>query len=517
MSVNTLGIYFGPKTITAVETKGRNPINHIRILQSTIVSSELEERVPLEVKGVGLVALFKSEFQKYKIEANEAALGLSGKDLIVRIFELPVLPRAELQSAVNFEVKKYIPFKTEELVSGFQIKYNKSDKVNLVLFMGVKRETLERYSAMLAQLGVRIKDIEYSPFSLLRTLSFARIADHEVIGVLMSDITGEDEVNFTVLEDGFPLFTRDISLTSTREEMFDGLSDVSPLDKLRTEFHVSLDYFLRRFPEKSIKKVYLITNKEHLQSLETFMGEIGVSAHYIDIERQVRQSAVYSLTYLKAYYVSLYRSAKTSITINLLQEMERRITTKESIGQGPMSLFEDLNVDYRIVAMGLILCLATFLYGLRQNKVFLKSINKLIGERPPVQRIDPNTDNEELNRLIEEYTKRMQGIDRMIRQRVLLTDIINMLPRVLPEGASLRSFSFRITGDFMAEFLLDGMVFLDNSAKEFEIVNKLDENLRLDPEFRKYFNDIVINKIEQQRLPDADNMATYFSLTCRRK
>ena len=512
---NTLGIYFGPKTITAVEAKGRTPVNHIHILQSTVSSGELEERVPVEVKGAGLLSLFKNDFQKYKVQAQEAALTLSGRDLIVRIFEIPVLPRAELQNAINFEVKKYIPFKTEDLISGFQIKFDKTTKINLVLFMGIKRDVLERYTSMLAQLGVKIKDIEYSPFSVLRALSIMNTGNRDVTGLLMTDITGEDEVNFTVLEDGFPLFTRDIILTGAKEVMLEDLSHTNILDKLKTEIRVSLDYFLRRFSEKNIKKVFLIASKEHRQSLEAFIGELGLSASYIEVERQIKQTIPYSLTYLKAYYASLYRITKSTITVNLLLEMEKEVLQKEPSENSMFVFFEDIHVDYRVVIVGIIICVSTIFYGMWQNKVSLKDLNKLVEERLVAKGIDPNLDNGELSRLVGEYNKKIENANNLVTQRISLASILNILPRALPDGAWLTRFSFKKNSDFTGELYLEGMVYLGDASKEFGALNKLVENLKVNSGISQYFNDININGVDRQGFEQG--MATHFSITCSRK
>ncbi len=123
--MSSLGIYFGPKLINIVETKGRKPVRDIEVPQTTISAGELEEKVPADVKTIEIIALFKDELRRNKIDARESTICLSGKDLIIRTFEIPVLPREELQSAINFEVKKYIPFKVEDLISDFQLKFDK--------------------------------------------------------------------------------------------------------------------------------------------------------------------------------------------------------------------------------------------------------------------------------------------------------------------------------------------------------------------------------------------------------
>jgi len=100
---NSLGIYFGSKVINIVETKGKKVVNNIQIARSLISTAGLEEKVPEEVK---IVALFKDELRRNKIELKEANLCLSGRDIIIRNFELLSLSHAELASAVTFEAKK---------------------------------------------------------------------------------------------------------------------------------------------------------------------------------------------------------------------------------------------------------------------------------------------------------------------------------------------------------------------------------------------------------------------------
>ncbi|MFZ2937190.1 MAG: hypothetical protein WA066_00600, partial [Candidatus Omnitrophota bacterium] len=137
-----LGVYFGPKIITLVETKGKKISNTVQIKRSLISPGELEEKVPDEVK---IVALFKDELRKNNIDAKEAVICLSGKDLIIRTFEIPVMPANELVNIINFEVKKYIPFKVEDLIADFQTKLDKLSRRNQILYVGIKKEVLNKY------------------------------------------------------------------------------------------------------------------------------------------------------------------------------------------------------------------------------------------------------------------------------------------------------------------------------------------------------------------------------------
>ncbi len=134
--MSTLGIYFGPKAVDVVETKGRKFLKHIQIPLGGVSAGEFEEKVPLEIK---IVALFNEALRRNKIESKEAVLSLSGKDLIMRTFEMPNLPKDEMASAINFEAKKYIPFRVEELVSGYHTEFVKVSRFNSVSFAGIMK------------------------------------------------------------------------------------------------------------------------------------------------------------------------------------------------------------------------------------------------------------------------------------------------------------------------------------------------------------------------------------------
>jgi len=45
--MSSLGIYFGPRSISIVDTKGRRLINEVQIPQTSMTPGELEEKVPV--------------------------------------------------------------------------------------------------------------------------------------------------------------------------------------------------------------------------------------------------------------------------------------------------------------------------------------------------------------------------------------------------------------------------------------------------------------------------------------
>ena len=73
---------------------------------------------------------------------------------------------------------------------------------------------------------------------------------------------------------------------------------------------------------------------------------------------------------------------------------------------------------------------------------------------------------------------------------------MNIIPRIMPEGAWLSSFSFRARKDRL-EFGLDGMVSLADSDKEFDAVNDIVLGLRNESNFSQRFKEIEVISMEK--------------------
>lgn len=514
--MSLLGIYFGPKSINIVDTKGKKVLHNIAIPQTTISTGELEEKVPSEVKTIEVIALIKEELRRNKIDSREAALCLSGKDLIIRTFEIPVLPREELQSAINFEAKKYIPFKVEELITDFQVKLDKSSNTNLVLFVGIKRETFDRYVSILNQLDINMAAIEYSAFSLLRLMRGSGLKEKGIIATLSADIAGDDEINFAVLEDDFPLFSRDISLAlaprepSAAAEETGGFSQA--IEKLKSEIRASLDYYHRKFPAKNIKKLYLLCGNDYRMELESFMTEIGLAVSFFDTSKHVDSSLPYSLSFIKAYGASL--PVKTDIRIDLLAARERIKAPKEKdVRLEAASLLKGLHLDYRIVSLGVLICAATFIYGIYRSVPLNKRLDEIVKSRLNVVSAGSGASYTALSDVNSKLKKKLTVLDNLVKKQLYVTLPLEAVPQVLPNGLWLSRFTFNKTEEGSPELELGGMVYLNDSNQEFETVNQFLSSLKENDVFRKYFTDINIVSVSRGRFESLN--VTNFSISCK--
>ncbi|MCX5702878.1 MAG: pilus assembly protein PilM [Candidatus Omnitrophica bacterium] len=510
--MNSVGIYFGPKLTSIIEAKGKKIVNNIIIPQSAISAGELEEKVPVEVRGLEMVALLKEELRKNRIEAKEATICLSGKDLIIRTLEMPVLPREELKNAINFEAKKYIPFRVEDLVSDFQLKFDKISHTNIVLFVGIKKEVLDRYISIFKQLDIKINSIEYSAFSVLRLLRLAGSGSKGIVGILASDLNLEDETNFIVLEDGFPLFSRDIALTSGPEDLGkpEELGPGAALEKLKTEIRVSLDYYHRKFPTKNIKKIFFLSNQDYRLNLETIMTEIGLSGQFIGISKYIGKAMPYSLSSIKGYSSSLSRAIKTDLRLNLLAAKAQAGLLKE---QAALPFLKGLKLDYRVAALGLLICIAAFGYGYYRMQELRKGLYSIRSSQAAVVTVNPETTYDDLTSVDSKYKIRLDTLDNLIKKQLYITELLDAVPAIMPKGAWLTKFSFSREQETRLELALEGTVYLEDSGKEFEAVNRFLADLKATPNFIKYFREINISSVQRKQLDKTT--VTNFLILCR--
>lgn len=471
--MSSLGIYFGPKSISVVETKNKKVVNHSEISNTAYAVSGLETKVPEEIK---IVALLKESLRKNKIESKEATVLLSGKDLIIRTFGIPILPSNELAGAINFEAKKYIPFKIEDLVFDFQTHLDKVNKSYSVLFVGIKKEILEKYFSILNQLNIKIAAIEYSPFSILRLMELTGNKNKGVIGVINIDSKEGDGADFTVLENGFPLFSCDIKFTSSLQDISSATAfgqDVASIDKLKSEIRISLDYYNHKFPIKKIKQMFLIGSFEYLPNVEVFLQELNLQYRFIDPSKIISgKQPPFGLSFLKAYCGSMLAAIKSTVSINILSAWDKSKRLKAAV-EHPSSalllLLTGFKLNPLVVICALLIGSSGYAYGLIQKTPLQKEIDRIIASHPGSKSITSQS-YDELSNAESQHKSNISVLDTLLKQQLYLTPQLSIIPVLLPKGLWLESVVFGTT-DKGAELNLNGKAYLEDSGKESDAVN----------------------------------------------
>lgn len=509
--MSSLGIFFGPHIISLVETKANKILNIVQINRSSLVASGTEEKVPEDLK---LVAVFKDELRRNRIEPTDATLALSGNDLIVRSFEMPLLPPEELRSAVNFEVKKYIPFKIEDLVADYQVEYDKASRRNIVLFAGIKKEILNKYLSILNQINVKVNTIEYSAFSALRFVKLAGLGQRGVVAVLNVDIQEDDEVNFIVLADGFPLFSRDITLSVAPDETLqtEALTPQQLLEKLKSELRLSVDFYNRKYPNRRLEKIIFLANDDLRPELDSFIKELGLpAAVFINSSKVLGRAGAYSLSIIKGFSASVSKIARSRVKLNLISGRASSPAKPGLLGPELASLMTGIQFDFRLIFLAILLCGGAYGYGQYLIHPIRQEVGRIKSQRAVVTTANPESSYAELADINMQYAEKIRALDEIVLKQPYVTIPMNSVAKLIPDGVWLTSFDF--TQSEKPELRLLGSVALGDTTKEFEAVNKFITQLKNDPEFSRLFKQISLISIQQSG--DTAYKKSDFSISCK--
>jgi hypothetical protein len=512
--MKALGVYFGPKFITLVETEGLKVICNVQIPLSRLSVSGVEEKIPEEIK---IAAAIKDEIRKNEIEAKEANLVLMGRDLIIRTFLIPVLPANELNTAVRFEAKKYIPFKVEDLAYDFQVSLDRANRKNMVLFVGLKKENLNRYISIFNQLNIKVNSVEYGGFSVLRLIQLAKTKGKGIFVAVNIDLVEEDEVNFIVLENGLPLFSRDIIVSG--ETAFPDYNQpvktdlAGSLEKMKVELRISLDFYLRKFPTKNISNMIAVVPEDYRQDIEAFVRERGLGVKFVDPRKLPDRPMIFSLGFFKAYAASLKKQVKTPIRIDLLSD--RAKAKAPHIAGMDKVVLSGLKINVKFIFLAVAVILLPFLIIYLRSQPIRMQLASIVVAHPKVTTVNPTLSYEKLESINNKYREKIKAINLILKQRVFVSGVLDSIPRSISEGLWLNDFNLKVSSKNLVILNILGVCYLADNDKERKSINKFLNNLKSNSNFNNLFKEVNIVSLDQQHVGKI--VLTGFSIECRSK
>lgn len=149
------------------------------------------------------------------------------------LISLPVMPDAELEQAVLYEAKKYIPISLSEVQFEWVRVTNSSkgvqgiDATADILIVAVTNELISKYASIAKLSGLTLKYLELDIFSLARSL-----VTKDLKSALIIDV-GSQNTNVTVVQGEWPVTTRNIDVSGA--EFSKVLASSLGLDLARAE------------------------------------------------------------------------------------------------------------------------------------------------------------------------------------------------------------------------------------------------------------------------------------------
>jgi len=488
------GIYFGTQGVSIVETKGSDIANYNYALfpkditKPSGVSSSGGSIFDIFLGNeVEITAFLQKVIRDSKIHTNEVVVALPTKDLIVRFFEIPPIPRREVDAGISFEIKKYIPFRTDEIAFDYQTRVN--PKGIEVLFTGIKNEQLMKYVSIVSQLDLKVVAIEPSQFCLFRALRLKNVLLQKETALVI-EIDGEEGV-VSIADIGFPCFTRDIRLTSPLKE------DNAELDalifRLINEVRVSIDYFRRQFLKKGVDKIIILAKDPAPQLVDNFNKELGTPITLKAPEDLIGVKEQYSLDLTKAFGASLRIGKPFSLTIDLAKRIKTVSASEGEEGVGinknviaslgqqltPAVLLEFFDLPkkdiIKYILIGLFFLVGVFIFfnvKVQPHLKELKSISQLAMEAP---RDLLELSKEKLDKIRKSEKDRLSLLESNFVRDLLISEKFFALSDLIPEGVWLTDISFSRSNNAL---FFKGLVFKESEQDANDILYGFIDNLK---------------------------------------
>ncbi len=506
-----LGVNLGLEAISIVQSDGKNIVKHCR-QDFASFGSNLIEIAEDEIK---FAAVLQKILRECEFDCRDASVALPASDVIVRFFQIPLVQKKEISSTVNFEARKYIPFRIEELAFDFSIK--RKGKNFDVIFSAVKKKILDRYLKALNQVGFNVVAFEPASLSFLRAVLAKSRLDRRQTSMILNINNTLTEGDIVILEAGDPCFIRDIKLSTLAE----GLEVNDPavaLNKLINEIRISTDYFRHRQPSSKNNIAAIIIYSENKQLspwAESISSELGIKCSFFCISDLLGFEAS-SIDMFKATGASLRGSLAFPIEVNLLKK-EEAIKKEISDLAAFTKVFVSKSIFKKLVltSLAVILIIATtgFISGQR-IRVLERDLNRLNVAKQKLTFLPKTIDlsEKELGQVDTLLSDELESIEKKIEGRIYLTEKVERLAALLPDGVWLNSLTFRKDVS-SGELEINANVYLPGSSDPLKAINGFLNNLRSDSRFSSGFSSIALESVRQANIDDFS--LREFQIRCR--
>ncbi len=183
-----------------LETYGK-----VELLQSTIQTSSIH------LLGGQVVDLLKNLIEKSKITSKDVILSVPVFSTFSAVMELPDMPYTEIEAAIPYEARQYIPVPISEVILGWNI-IGKKDSADVegeesikkieVLLVAIPKEVANKYVEITKAVNLNLKAIELESFALSRSL----VGD-DLIPTMILDI-GAKTTNILIVDNGYVVLNK---------------------------------------------------------------------------------------------------------------------------------------------------------------------------------------------------------------------------------------------------------------------------------------------------------------------
>lgn len=470
-----------------------------------------------------LVSSIEAQFKANKISDKTVNLSLPTKDIIFRSFVIPWMNASEIKSVVSFEISKYIPFSLEELRYSFHpitITANNSKKIRII-FVGVRKDTLENYTNILESAGLNVDNIEPSSQSIVRVLlSQNLIQEKQTIAIVeKEELSGK----ITIVEQEIPQFVREFHLNiQTKDTTAHENTDI--INRLINEIRISIDYFTRQENFNPVLEIKLIANTSNNNNFSEHLSrDLKIPTTVLGIENIIQNKEINNIGYLNAYGIGLYSTTAMASSFNFSKKEIKKARTisapnPTSSHNGTVTILLTCAVLVGLIFFG-------------TTKMTEKSRNDLTRLE---QELGMHKDAM-IETITETTTKTTESLTHLktIRTKSNIAFFLATIPTLLPQGLWIKNFEVNYTDayqnkdDYSDEnktknvtkdnstpiVSISGYAYSQNITEQFKLVNKFFNNIEDHPKLSTIFKQIDLEIVRAEKIENLT--VTYYKIQCQ--
>lgn len=286
-----------------------------------------------------VVETIKNGFAELGIRDKFVAASIEGHSVIIKKVILATTTPEDLEESIQWEVEQYIPFEVKDVQIDFQVIGPLQDDPTRmdVLLVAAKNELVEDYVSVIKEAGLVPSIIGVDSIAVGNAFEACSGISEEQVPMVVN--LGSSFMNIIILDEGVPLFTRDVSMGGSMynneiqrqfgvsynvaEKMKKGedLEDFNPerVDAvvknvssiIATEVQRSYNFYAATYPDKLVTKIFLSGGAARTNHLKELIEEkLAISAEIFDPFEglMIDESAVLP------EYVKNYGTAATVVT-----------------------------------------------------------------------------------------------------------------------------------------------------------------------------------------------------------
>ena len=492
MKKEYIGIHLGKKFLSAARIENKSLAAFTKLSLSSL-KEEPGGRVLQE--DVLWEALINKALREVGSEYNEVFVSLEDREFIFRSFDMPLISKREMESSMNYEIEKYIPFKMEELIWDYgYTKVSKYKKIDLS-FIGIKNTVYKKYKTLFVNTNATVLNFEPSAISLARVIKSLKFAKR-ITNFAVLDFS-EDESCITFFYNDLPVFNRFIG--SFDNEKNKGYA----MDKLVEEMMISIQYFRREFKNYDLNSLFILCSSENVPLLSALKNKADIESKVISPD-DILDTKGLSMEHFKAY---------AAATVSMLPfRFKPKFQSKEELASGKIKKKIHIpSFNYILISIILVIGIGgyIFMYSFLNNKLIFKEyklkkrIEKLV--LPETLKNKPIAE-------VEDYFKGRIKKDNDIIDKLKIDfseysrvyPLLDELPNILTEGLWLSDFRLKRDNKGGLKLSLSGYVLASDTGEGRSAIDNFISSIKKSDVLRRYFPNIDLVSMGRVKIEGYD-------------